>query len=151
MFEIEKTGSKLSIEFINYIKEKDRETSDTNWAGIHIIVSTNLFSFETKNSDILSSEVDEIDDLLLDILNSDMKEIKYYEIIEEALNFVFYPKGRYYGQAYDDKGNLLESKEVELSVRIPDEDYLSDASVKFVLSKDDILMLHTYIKNLRED
>lgn len=147
MFELDRGTTKLVFKFENYVKEEDRN-EDTPWPGVYAEVDTPIVTFESIVSDIMYTEIEGIRDLLESFLADDMEDVYYYEPMEESFNMVFYPKGRLFGKAYDDTGNLIEEKEIELSIRIPDENYLSDASVKFVLNDEDIEKLHDYLKNL---
>jgi hypothetical protein len=147
MFELDKGSSKLIFKFENYVKEEERN-DDTPWPGIYAEVDTPIATFETAISDIMYAEIDNIRDLLESFLHDEMEEVYYYEPMEESFNMVFYPKGRLFGRTYDDTGNLIEEKEIEMSIRIPDDVYLSDASIKFVLNDEDVERLYDYIKNL---
>ena len=147
MFELKDDTSSLVIKIEGYIKEENR-TEEDGWPGFYSKVTTPLFSFETRFSDIMNSEVDIIKDMLKELLDGSSNEIKYFEVLDEAFNMVIYPKGRFYGKVYDSNNQLLEVKEIELSIRIPNEDYLSSTSVKYLLNEEDIKRLYDYLNNL---
>jgi len=147
MFELDRGTSKLSIAIENYVKEEERN-DETPWPGFHAVVETPIVDFESAISDIMYAELDSLTELLGSLLKDEIEEVTYFEPMDEEFNMVIFPKGRLYGIAYDDTGVPIEEKEIELSIRIPDENYLSDASVKFVLNDEDIEKLHDYLKNL---
>lgn len=147
MFSLDKGSSKLDIKFINYVGEEKRKNPEfATWAGFYVKVTTPIVAFESSIVDVMSAEIDDLKQLLKDFLFNNMKEITYYEPIEEPFNVVFYPKGR--KTTYDNKGKIINLKELELSIRIPDSNYLSDISVKYVLNVKESSELLNYLDNL---
>ena len=150
MFELDTGSSKLTIKIINYIPKEQRALNNElpNWAGFYVKVKTPIVTFESAISDVMSAEIDMLKTELNEFLSGNMKEVKYYEPIEGPFNIVMYPKGRHYGNYYDNKGNILILKEMELSIRIPDDNYLSEASIKFVLDERECNRFLNYLNNL---
>jgi hypothetical protein len=150
MFKLDQGKTKLEFWFQGYEAPEHRyHGDDDSWAGFHAEVSTKHFSFESHGTDIESSSVDHLKDMLEKFLNNQMPKEEYYSPIEEGFNIRFFPKGTEYGYIYDSKNNLIEKKEIELSIAIPDEDWISDfAFVKFKLDEEETKQFYDYICNV---
>ena len=149
MFKLDQGKTKLEFWFQGYEAPEHRyHGDDDSWAGFHAIVTTEAFSFESNGSDVESCAIDSFEKLLNDFLNGKMDENRIFSPIEEGFEIHFYPKGKFYGQVYDSKNNLIIKKEAELSVYIPEDNWFSPASIKFVLDEEDVKQLHEYIKHI---
>lgn len=150
MFELDYKTIKLKLWIQGYDAPEHRYNGDDDsWAGFHAEVTTKYFSFESHGTDIESSSVDHLKDMLEKFLNNQMSKEEYYSPIEEGFNIRFFPKGIEYGYIYDSKNNLIEKKEIELSIAIPDEDWISDfAFVKFKLDDEETKQFYDYICNV---
>jgi len=147
MFEYSDNDSKLIFKIEGYKKEEDRTDEDA-WPGCYFKVETPIVSFESTIADIMNTEVEDLREKIKALLNKETLNITYYESADEIFNMVMYPKGRLFGTLYDNNGVLIEKPEIEFSIRIPNQDYLSNTSVKFVLDEYNIVKLCEYLYSL---
>lgn len=149
MFVLDHKTIKLNFWFQGYEAPEHRYNGDDDsWAGFHAEVKTQKFEFESHSTDIESASIDYLKKLLEDFLNNKMDKVMYYSPVEEGFSIRFYPKGTDYGflKHYDKNKKLIEDKEVELSIAVPDEDWVSPyVSVKFILDEDETKQLYEYI------
>ena len=146
MFKLEQGINKLEIA-INGYESEDHRAYSNSWGNFYANVVTKDISFESNCCGIDSVEIDSLKKMLDDFNENNMKENKCFFIVEEGFSIRFYPKGVEYGNVFENE-KLIEKKEAEIFIAIPDNVFLSRESVKFLLNEKEIIEFSKYISDV---